>query len=236
MLITPNYGIIGRGRLACHLKHYLALEGIAVLQWHRDCKESVEVTLAGCDVVIIAIKDDEIASWFESHPKIWDKQVIHCSGALSIEQVQGFHPLCSFTENLYDLELYRSIPFICEKGQFSFQEIFPTLQNPTYEIDPAQKGLYHALCVIMGNLPTLLWQRSLELGTKTLKLPPQVFTPLLEKTLTNTLTEPATALTGPIARQDWKTIHHHLSALPDQQLKQIYQLFLKLFSDFPCNA
>jgi 2-dehydropantoate 2-reductase len=236
MLTIPHYGIVGRGRLACHLKHYFALEGISLTQWHREYHASAELTLAACDVIIIAIKDDEIAPWIESQPHLKNKKIIHCSGALSMDQVQGFHPLCTFAKTLYGLETYRAIPFICEKGSFSFREIFPTLQNPIYEIEASQKGLYHALCVIMGNLPTLLWQRSLMLGAQTLNLPPQVFAPLLEKTLANTLTESGTALTGPIARQDWQTIHHHLSVLPDPQLKQIYQLFLKLFSEFPCHV
>ncbi len=234
MMTQRTYGIVGRGKLARHLYHYFSLKGLSVLQWHRESLLSAQEALVSCDVIIVALKDDGIRHWVESHNDLTPRYWVHCSGALVIPGVQGIHPLYTFSEDLYDLTTYQAIPVITEDGQASFEEIFPDLSNPHYTLKQEHKTLYHALCVIMGNLPTLLWQHGLDIADHRLNLSPKVFEPFLEQTLANTINHPSSALTGPIERGDWQTIEHHLKVLPDGSLKQIYQHFLTLFSRFPC--
>jgi predicted short-subunit dehydrogenase-like oxidoreductase (DUF2520 family) len=229
-----TYGIVGRGKLACHLLHYFTLEGLPVIQWHRESPESAHQALASCDVIIVALTDRAIASWIEDHHTLQPRYWVHCSGALVLPGVQGVHPLSTFTSSLYDLTTYRAIPFILEKEGVDFGDIFPKLCNPHFKINRQDKVLYHALCVIMGNLPTLLWQQGIAITEEKIGLPAEIYTPYLTQTLINTIANPKAARTGPMERGDWQTITQHLDVLPEGALKTIYKQFLKLFSSYPC--
>ncbi|MGZ3698213.1 MAG: hypothetical protein ACXWP5_08765, partial [Bdellovibrionota bacterium] len=157
------YGIVGDGRLARHFAHYLTLESIPFQQWSRRIGEhervSAEARLAPADVLLVLLRDNAIETWIERHPELRGRPIVHCSGSLVTELAVGFHPLMTFGPELYDLETYRSIPFICEAKQGSFQEFFPRLQNPHHLIQPELKSLYHSLCVMSGNFTTILWQK-----------------------------------------------------------------------------
>lgn len=231
-MIQRTYGIVGRGKLARHLHTYFSQEGLSVTLWYRGLDQSVEEVLASCDVIIVAIKDDAIESWVDAHKTLTPQHWVHCSGALNLPGVHGVHPLYTFTQSLYDLETYRRIPFILDEGDVSFKELFPDLGNPYHTIRRQDKTLYHSLCVIMGNLPTLLWQQGFKLSKNQLHLAPSVFSPFLEQTLLNTINNPDSALTGPIERGDWQTIEKHMDVLPEGPMKLIYQQFLTLFSRY----
>lgn len=67
---------------------------------------------------------------------------------LSTNLAESAHPLMTFPDNLYDLDVYEKIPFITERNRKSFKELFPKLNNPSFEIDPEDKILYHAYFVM----------------------------------------------------------------------------------------
>jgi predicted short-subunit dehydrogenase-like oxidoreductase (DUF2520 family) len=174
---------------------------------------SAQDRLRDTDVILVAINDDAIPAFLAQHSGFPDRTVVHFSGARRFDGVHGQHPLMSFGSELYDLEVYRSIPFVSERGDAPFHEIFPGLANPTAVIDAELKPLYHALCVLSGNLTTVLWCKAMADFETRLGLPAAILHPYLRQVAANTLSEGGGALTGPLLRADAGTIEVDLAGL-----------------------
>src|SRR5690606_28458886 len=91
------------------------------------------------------------------YPALREKTLVHCSGALGIPGIAGAHPLMTFGPELYSLDSYRRIPFMIDQG-FSLEQLLPGLPNPHNHISVEHKAQYHALCVMAGNFPQILWR------------------------------------------------------------------------------
>jgi predicted short-subunit dehydrogenase-like oxidoreductase (DUF2520 family) len=222
------YTIIGNGRAARHMKFYLQSQNIRVYQWSRknNSLEDLSKYLSKSNIVLILIKDAEIKKFIDEHPELQNKTLVHFSGALAIPGAVGLHPLMTFSERLYSLDFYKKIPFISEKGNANFQSIFPQLPNPTAEIDPTLKPLYHSLCVMGGNFTTLLWTKLFESFKNKFDFPPDLVFPFLEKITENLKEDYKTALTGPLVRRDIHTIKKNLTALENDAFAEVYRSFV----------
>lgn len=225
----PRYGIVGRGRVATHFARYLQLESIPFSTWHRGLDGAPLDALGNAPVILLAIADDALEPFLAAHPELRDRTVVHFSGNRVVPGVPGLHPLMTFGPRLYDRENYRAIPFVTEQGAAGFDEIFPGLPNPWHAIDPGLKPLYHALCVLAGNFPTLLWQKARGDFEQRLGLPAGLLAPYLRRTLENTLADGGAALTGPLARGDRATVQRNLAALGDDPWAEVYRAFATLF-------
>jgi len=224
----PSYGLVGRGRVAAHVARYLSLEDLHFLTWHRGMEISPEESLASAEVILLLISDDSIEEFARAHPALGKGSMVHFSGSLVVDGFPSLHPLTTFGPELYDLETYRTIPFIEEEGGVGFQELFPTLPNPSWKLDPDLKPLYHALCVLSGNFSTLLWSKAIEGFEEQLGLPREVLKPYLEQTGLNTLENGRRALTGSLARGDRGTVERDLSALEGDPYAEVYRAFANL--------
>ncbi len=224
---SPTYGLIGRGRLARHLAHYLALEGCAVTVWHRGLDTDPATALAGSDVVLLAISDDAIAGFAGQHPELRERTLVHFSGSLVVPGVVGLHPLMTFGPELYDLATYRTIPFVGERGGVGFPDVFPTLVNPHHELDPADKPLYHALCVLSGNFTAVLWGKAMTDFETRLGLPGTALAPFLRQTAANAIVHRDRSLTGPLARAEHRTIERGLEALEGDPWQGVYDAVVR---------
>lgn len=223
----PTYGLVGRGRVATHMARYLELEAIPFARWHRGMNRAAESVLVGTPVILLAISDDALRPFLSAHPALAERTVIHFSGAAVIEGASGMHPLMTFGPKPYDPETYRAIPFVCERGGLSFGEVFPGLPNPSRAIDPELKPLYHALCVMAGNFPALLWNKAFGEFEQRLGLPHELLRAYLYQTLENTLESGGKALTGPLARGDRGTVDRNLAALGDDTYAGVYRAFAR---------
>jgi predicted short-subunit dehydrogenase-like oxidoreductase (DUF2520 family) len=227
---ATHYGIIGDGRMARHMKHYLELSGASVTSYSRSKSTiSAQASLERCDVILLLITDSAIETFILENPFLRNKKLIHFSGALVTPLCQGFHPLMTFGQELYDLQAYERIAFICEQGDLSFEELFPMLPNPHHRIDPELKPLYHSLCVLSGNFTVMLWQKFFtELERKT-GVPGSAGVPYLRQIAANIEANPRTALTGPVQRGDAKTIAANLHALQGDPFREVYTAFVQAF-------
>ncbi|MCW8924949.1 MAG: DUF2520 domain-containing protein [Xanthomonadales bacterium] len=221
----PIYGIVGNGRVATHLARYLELESQEYCTWHRGMTGTPAASMAGASHVLLAISDDSLEPFLYQYPELSTLTLVHFSGSKVIDSVAGLHPLMTFGPDVYDLETYRSIPFVSENGNVGFEEIFPALSNPSWAIDPQLKPLYHALCVMAGNFPTLLWNKAFSEFESKLGLPHEILGPYLAKTLDNTLAGGGQALTGPLARGDVRTVSQNITALGDDTYAGVYRAF-----------
>ncbi|MGE3973365.1 MAG: DUF2520 domain-containing protein [Bdellovibrionales bacterium] len=229
---TPSYGIIGDGRMAQHMAHYFRLREIPFKLWSRKLSQvSPHEELFEQDILLVLLRDSAIENFIEQNPELQKKTLIHFSGSLVAEKAYGMHPLMTFGNELYDLETYERIPFVLEKGrqnfsEYQFQQLFPRLKNPHFEILASQKPLYHALCVMGQNFTNLLWQKFFKSMNAEFLLPEEALKPILEQTFINLLKDPYKNLTGPIARGDTKTIKANLEALRDDPYYDVYEAFL----------
>jgi len=175
--------------------------------------------------VLLAISDSALLSFYLKNLAGLEKTVVHFSGALHLDEVIAAHPLMTFGPQLYELEVYRRIHFVVTGGE-SLQAALPGLSNSFTLLSPDKKPLYHALCVMAGNFPIVLWQKMFsefeKLGISAEA--PQVY---LETALKNSLQNPQTALTGPLARKDGATIRKNLKALENDPFHEIYLAFVK---------
>ena len=220
--IQKPFLIVGGGRLASHLAHYFNLLDIPFYQWTRHSKHPLTLFLNYSHSVLLAVSDDVIEPLADSIP---NKMVIHFSGVLSTPLAESAHPLFTFGPDLYDLETYRTIPFITEKDRLSFSDLFPELPNVSYEIDPHKKPIYHAWTSIAGNFSSILIMEYIK-KLKEMSLPASMAEPFLKQVLKNSL-QSQKALTGPIDRGDEKTIRKHLAVI-DDDFKPIYESFVQL--------
>lgn len=240
---VPNnkskYIIVGKGRLARHFIHYFTLLEIPHIQFTRNSNLSFSDVAANVDKILVLIKDDFIEEFIYSNrnnvsnDKIW----IHCSGILSTELAESAHPLASFSDSLFDLEFYKSIPFAIEKGRTSFKKLFPELPNPSFEVDKELKAFYHTMCSITGNFTTILWQNFFKFIEENLHNLPDgsqveksFAYPYLKSVMFN-LMNSDDPLTGPLKRNDTKTIQKHLEQLHNTPLKDVYESFIKLYDN-----
>ncbi|MGE3760529.1 MAG: DUF2520 domain-containing protein, partial [Pseudobdellovibrionaceae bacterium] len=228
-----SYLIIGNGRAAKHLVHYFQLlsSQIPFYRWYRDPSDfnnskMLDFMLAQASHVILAISDSEIASFVEKTPALEGKCLIHLSGALEVRGVFAAHPLMTFTNELYDFDVYKKMAFVLSAGSPPFSQLFPHLGNANYEIPVDKKALYHALCVLSGNFTSLLWKKTFSEFESQLSLPKEILFPYLQQISANLQKNSGDALTGPLARRDFATIDKNLEALQGDPFRFVYQAFV----------
>ena len=237
-----NYAIVGGGRLARHFSQYFQLLEIPHSRWARDYKSSINTfaipdaeerlckTVGTAERVLLLISDSAIATLLKQYPFLHEKQLVHCSGALSFPGVVGAHPLMTFTDHLYEIDTYLSVPFMLEVGH-SFDEILPGLPNSHFAIKPEDKARYHAMCVLAGNFSQVLWEGIADRFEQQLGLPAKTLHPYLRQIAGNFIQAPESALTGPLTRNDQQTMERNLDALDGDPLQDLYRAFVSFYQD-----
>ena len=236
-----NYTIIGGGKLARHFSHYFSLLGLPHTAWARDrfseintshqhdAAQRLKHAIADSKRVLLLVSDNAIKPLLKQYPFLHDKQLIHCSGAMSFPGVAGVHPLMTFPDDLYTLEIYQSVPFMLESGH-EFTTLFPGLENPHFSIEVENKARYHAMCVAAGNFTQILWRAVSSRFESQLGLPPETLNPYLQQLSENFRVSPENALTGPHSRGDVQTIERNLQSLQGDALQDLYASFTDFYS------
>lgn len=235
-----QFSLLGSGRLARHLHHYLKLLGLPFVSWSRvDDPGAVHLPAAveNSSHVLLAVSDSAIAE--VAGPLRGSARVlVHFSGALNVAGVAAAHPLMTFGERLQNLDWYQRIPFVLESGT-SLAELLPGFPNPTVSLSADQKTLYHALCALAGNSTHLLW-RKIGAEFESMGLPREVLKPYLHQVVENSLSSEDFAhpdvpslrdpnFTGPVAREDWQIVRGHIRSLACRaDLLDAYSAFLRL--------
>ncbi|GAU78040.1 Rossmann-like and DUF2520 domain-containing protein [Fusibacter sp. 3D3] len=163
--------------------------------------------------------------------------VIHMSGALSARVLArrddvhyaSIHPMQSFANVEEALLQMPSTVFGIEgdaKTISVFETLLKTMGNEVIQLTEAQKVNYHLAAVIVSNYMVTLMHFGLS-QMKAIGIEEntgiKALLPLIRGTLTNIETfGPEKALTGPIARGDYKTVKAHLQAM-DHGAKALYR-------------
>lgn len=217
--------VVGAGKLAKHLNHYLHLLELSPLSWDRSQDPHLLKTkINEATHILLAISDSALQGFYIKNLAGLDKTVVHFSGALTIEDVIAAHPLMSFGPELYSLETYQQMHFVLT-GTQTLESALPGLANKFSVLAADKKALYHALCVMGGNFPVILWQKMISEFQK-LGISPEAANIYLETVLRNTLKNPTTALTGPLARKDKNTVIKNIEALEGDRFQKVYFAFV----------
>ena len=229
---TPHeaYLIVGMGRLGRHLAAYFDQLKTPFRSWTRlDGIDQFYEKARTAEILLLCLSDDVIAEFYHHHSyRLRNKQWVHFSGSQSVDGIDGFHPLYTFTPELYDLETYQKIPFAADlSNRLSFHETFPTLKNPYFGIPSEKKALYHALCVMAGNFYSILWNKYFK-EMKNMGIQEEHCRPYCERIFQNIWDDHEKSLTGPIVRKDEKTMKRNLESLENDSFAPIYQAFKEL--------
>ena len=232
---VPYYLIIGSGYVARHIQHYFGLLNLPYTSWCRQQPSSLLVNHAqSASHILLLISDDAIIPFITKNQCLKSKTVIHFAASVSTTLATCTHPLMTFSESLYSLDQYIKIPFILETNH-ALTQLLPGLPNPSFSINPKDRALYHALCVIANNFSSLIWQTVYSDFDRRLNLPSKALNPLLQQTFTNIQNCPQQSLTGPLKRHDIKTIQHNLDALQSHPYLTIYKSFVETYSQAKRN-
>ncbi|MCB0349509.1 MAG: DUF2520 domain-containing protein, partial [Bdellovibrionales bacterium] len=131
--------------------------------------------------------------------------------------------LMTFSKDLYDLETYKKIPLAFDFSKTLYNDILSYLPNPSWYISPEKKAKYHALCVMSGNFPQILWQ-NIESEISQMGCPTEGWKNYILQSTMNFLNH-SDSLTGPLARNDFHTIQNNIKSLDKTKLQDLYKAF-----------
>jgi predicted short-subunit dehydrogenase-like oxidoreductase (DUF2520 family) len=213
---TPNplrIRIIGRGRAGGALALALGDHSNVELLGRGNHAKAV----ADVDIVVLAVPDGAIAECARGIEH-GDAVVAHLSGATTLSalaphrRVASLHPLVSMPDPIEGARRLRGA-WMAIAGDPLIMGVADLLDGRTFQVDDDRRALYHATAAIAANHLVALMSQVERLAALT-NVPRQAFLELASGALENVMVSGAAiALTGPVARQDWQTVRHHLAAL-----------------------
>lgn len=190
--------------------------------------------MGACDVLLLSVPDDQIASVAESFSKNFretpPKFVFHTSGAYSSELLRSFfaevtsvasvHPVKSFASSEQACLSFENTLCAMEGEQAALDFLSPVFERigaRVFQIPQNAKTLYHCGLVLGCNyLVTLaeMAERCLQLAGVEPGLSSALLSPLMLETVDNLRRfGPEIALTGPIVRGDSGVVQKHLDSI-----------------------
>lgn len=185
------------------------------------------------DTVIIAVPDgaipDVVRMLEGAKRKLTGQVFLHTSGALTSDEllplkkcgamIGSFHPLQTFPKSRKRTEFVGN--WFAVEGDPNAVKTSARLAAMTgakhFLVPKKDKTLYHIAAVFASNYQVTLFSVVEQLA-QSIRMPKRdlwrIFRPLVTRTIENVFTSsPAEALTGPIARGDYRTIMKHIAAL-----------------------
>lgn len=208
------------------------------------------------DLVLLCVPDDVlpglVAGLADTGAVHAGQFVAHPSGRYGIEVLApaarvgavplALHPVMTFTGTSVDLARLADCPF----GVTAPDAVRPVAEALVVEMggDPVwvpeeARGRYHAAVVFGANYLMTVVLQSLELlRAAGIDQPQRLMAPLLSASLDNALRHGDTALTGPVARGDARTVAEHLAQLADQSpvVSEAYRSLARLTADRAVSA
>lgn len=226
--------LVGNGRLATQLEKILKENSFPYSHIFRsqNSTDDIQKHISQSTHIWLAITDGAIENFYQQYSGSGTTATwVHFSGAHNSNTIYSAHPLMTFSKTPMAPDDFDKIHFVLtpptdNENQFTFDNVLPGFKNSHSFLSADKKALYHALCVVAGNFPMILWSE-VQAQFQNLQLPTAALNTYLDQVTTNFKRDGASALTGPIVRGDIKTIHDNLNALSGNSLKSIYEAFLK---------
>jgi len=231
--------LLGFGNLGYHLaKAFQRSKNVNLIQIY--CRSSVSnrsfnfihdlSKITSADVYIIAISDDEIAT-FSKQLNFNNKLVVHTSGSVNIDELSSanfrgvFYPLQTFSKDK-DVD-FKKIP-ICIEAERSkdldvLNKLASSIADNVYHLNSEQRKQLHLAAVFINNFVNHLYFIGEEI-CKQHEIPFEILYPLITETSQKGISlSPFLAQTGPAKRNDLTTIKKQLEMLP-LPYQKIYEI------------
>jgi len=200
--MVRSVNVIGRGRVGSALAVRLEERGVAL----RD---------DGAELTLLCVPDSAIRDVARglSPGQGW---IGHVSGATPLSALDphqrrfSLHPLQTFTRNRGPEQLdgaWAAVTAETDEARGEALELARTLGLEPFELDDADKPLYHAGAAMASNFLVTLHEAAAGLVAAA-GVPPEALEPLMRRTIENDF-----ELTGPIERGDWETVDAHREAI-----------------------
>ncbi len=200
---------------------------------------SIEELNARVDIIIIAVKDDEIENCAKQLNGLSAKMIVHCSGTQSVEALGESFEARAVVWPIFSLSKFRKSPYpkkvplaVEWEGEETYkellEELLETLSNEVYYISEKDRSLLHLAAVFSNNHIHHLMVLVEEFCEKH-ELPFDALKPIIYQTAAQVEKSPLRPLqTGPAIRHDEQTILQHETLLEDEaQLLALYRQFVK---------
>ena len=226
-----NIVIIGRGNVATNLHHAFCKKGI-VCQMVSSRKGLDQLPPA--NVYIYSVRDEALAQVAAQVQGKEKSLHLHTSGSMPITVFGAdkphagvFYPFQTFSKERI-IQDFSTIPIFFEaRGIDDISAVYSlalTITSHVYETTQHDRERLHVAGVYACNFTNLMYTLAAELLAGT-HIPFTALLPLIDETATKIHTlHPKNAQTGPAKRGDENIMTHHASLLPNDELRQIYQL------------
>jgi len=216
--MVRSVNVIGRGRVGSALAARLEERGVALRE-------------DGAELTLLCIPDTAIRDVAQGL-SLGQGWIGHISGATPLSALDpherrfSLHPLQTFTRNRGPEQLdgaWAAVTAETDEARGQALELARTLGLEPFELDDADKPLYHAGAAMASNFLVTLHEAAAGLVAAA-GAPPEALEPLMRRTIENGF-----ELTGPIERGDWETVDAHRDAIrrarPD--LEGLYDVLAK---------
>ncbi len=227
--MPPRVAIVGIGRVGTALHRVLTERGWSVAMFHHTEISSVsptgdiggggeDVSDAGVDLVLLCLPDAAVGRGAGALPRSDSWVVAHCAGSLGLE-VLGDHPRTASLHPLVSVPTpevgARRLPgaWFAVAGDPMVREIVALLGGTAVEVAARDRAAYHAAAAVASNHLVALLAEVERIASMS-GLPLEAYLDLVLGTVENVSVQGvAGALTGPVERGDWDTVHAHLEAI-----------------------
>jgi predicted short-subunit dehydrogenase-like oxidoreductase (DUF2520 family) len=213
--MVRSVNVIGRGRV-----------GTAVAA--RLEERGVELRADDAELTLLCVPDTtirDVAQGLSPGPG-W---IGHVSGATPLSALDpherrfSLHPLQTFTRARGPEQLdgaWAAVTAETDEARELGFELARTLGLEPFELEDAERPLYHAGAVVASNYLVTLHEAAASLLAAA-GAPPEALEPLMRRTIENGF-----ELTGPIERGDWATVEAHREAIREARpdLEELYDL------------
>lgn len=249
--MISNIGFVGAGKVGTSLGKYFAENKVVLSGYYSQTKsnsvesadftnstsfDNIEDLVNISNTIFLTVPDDQIGKiWSQiKDVDIKEKNIIHCSGALSSTVFEGvkdrgayafsLHPLFSINSKTDSWKDLKNAYFTIEGDtnghsdpMDEIKELIANLGNPIVQISAESKIKYHAASVFVSNLVVGLAKEGQELFAScgldddfSNNAWKSLFIGNANNIVNSGLDE---ALTGPVERADYDTIKKHLNNL-----------------------
>lgn len=230
--------LVGRGRVAVHLKKVLLQAGHSV----QMCggRDGLEPVADDVDVVVISISDNALPDI--SGSIVLDNAetlVVHTAGSVPMDVLPYRHrgvlyPMQTFSMDR-DVDM-RDVPFFVETA---LKEDMPVLEllarsisDKVMQLDSEHRKVLHLAAVLCCNFTNHLYDLTAGLLERN-GIPFGMMLPLIDETVAKVhQMHPHDAQTGPAVRGDDKVMAAHLAMIDDPSLHEIYELLSKSIGQY----
>ena len=218
---TPRLLVVGVGRAGGSFADALGEAGWDVVEVHHG--DAPGACAAGDhDMVLLCVPDPSVAPLAARLAVRSSVVVAHCAGSLGLDvlaphpRVASVHPLVALADRASGSQRLRGAWFGIA-GDPVVERLVAALGGRAVRVADEDRATYHAAAVVASNHLVALMGQVQRLA-ESVDVPLEAYLDLAVGALANVVaTDPATALTGPVARGDWATVQRHLDALPEHE-------------------